>query len=230
MMHALRAVARRLGRALLHTVGDEYYPPLETLPDVPDLFHIYRVYASSPALTRRPGGWEYEGRVYPDMLTVGGASLMTQREALRHCIGHGVDIGAGLWPLPGATPVDVWRGPGAGRRIEDVPAASLDYVFSSHCLEHIADWAAALSTWVSLVRPGGVIFLYLPHPDCGLWRPGSPMVGDEHRWQPEPSVIKRALAERGCDVVAADDGPDAMMSFFVCARRVADAPPGRTTS
>jgi len=219
MSRLLRGIARRLGRMLVRFGRDEFYPPLETLPNVPDLFHVYRAFSGAPGLVRRPGAWEFEGRVYPDLLTVGGASLLIAREASKHCTGQGVDIGAGLWPLPGAMPVDIWRGPGAGRSIDDVPAGSLDFVFSSHCLEHVAEWETALTRWVSLVRPGGVVFLYLPHPDCGLWRPGSPMVGDEHKWQPTPAILKRALADRGCELLASDDGPDAMMSFFVCVRR-----------
>ncbi len=219
MIALLRRIARRLGAIFSRFGGGEFYPPLETLPNVPDLFHIYRYYAAQPELERRAGGWQYEGKTYPDLITVGGASLMITREAKRHCVGNGYDIGAGLWPLPGATPVDIWRGPGAGRSIDDVARGSADYVFSSHCLEHVDDWPRELTRWVSLVRPGGIVFLYLPHPECGLWRPGSPMVGSEHKWQPEPAVIKQALVERGCLVVASDDGPDAMMSFFVCARK-----------
>lgn len=219
MTRLLRRVARRLGRTLLRLARDEYWPPLETLPDIPDLFRVYRQYIAAPGLVRCPGGWEYEGRRYPDLLTVGGASLLISREAAKYCIGRGVDIGAGLWPLPHAIPVDVWRGPGAYHSIDEMAPGSLDFVFSSHCLEHIAAWQSELSRWVSLVRPGGVVFLYLPHPECGLWRPGSPMVGDEHRWQPEPAVVKTALTSLGCELVASDDGPDAMMSFFVCARR-----------
>ena len=48
-----------------------------------------------------------------------------------------VDIGAGLWPLPGAVAVDLERGVGSGLSIADFENVSLDYVFSSHCLEHI---------------------------------------------------------------------------------------------
>ena len=35
-------------------------------------------------------------------------------------------------------------------------------VFSSHCLEHLCDTTAALSSWWGLVKPGGFLILYLP--------------------------------------------------------------------
>ena len=191
--------------------------PLEQYPHAPDLFHAYRHWLSFPGVQRRPGGWDYEGRFYPDYLFVGGASFAIKRTAALYCTGDGLDLGAGLWPLPGMTPVDLERGPGAGRTLDDCPAHSQDFVFSSHCLEHIAEWEAALRAWVEKLRPGGRLFLYLPHPTCAIWRAGSPFVGDGHKWIPEPPVVKTALARLGGRVLAADDGPDAMESFFVCA-------------
>lgn len=185
----------------------------------PDILQIYPDLMRNPEVEREAGGWRYEGGFYPDYLHQGGASHLIARVALRHCQGRGVDVGAGLWPLPGATPVDIWRGPGAQASIEDFSPGELDFVFSSHCLEHIADWQEALTSWCSLVRPGGTIFLYLPHPESAIWRPGSAFVGDEHVWAPTPEVIKEALAERGFEEVESDEGPDHYMSFYVCARR-----------
>lgn len=193
-------------------------PPLESLPQSPDLFRAYRYFASHPELKREPGGWTYKGEFYPDYLTVGGASLAIARTALEYCTGHGIDVGAGFWPLHGAIAVDAYRGPGLHQIVADFAGSSLDFVFSSHCLEHIRKWQEALREWVSKIKPGGIIFLYLPHPDCGIWRPGSPMVGDGHVWAPAPEVIKRALADLSCQTVAYDDGPDMMHSFYICAR------------
>lgn len=217
MKFVKRAIARA-ARKLLRLVG-EYETPLEILPNVPDIFYQYRYYATHPLLKRKPGGWEYQGRYFPDYLTVGGAGYNIFHTAHQYCSGTGIDVGAGLWPLPGATPVDIWRGPGASRKLDEFSDCSVDYLFSSHCLEHITAWQKELMRWVRLVRPDGIVFLYLPHPDCAIWNPGSPMVGDGHKWQPEPAVIKAALVECGCELVACDDGPDTMMSFFVCARK-----------
>lgn len=48
---------------------------------------------------------------------------------------------------------------------------SQDFVFSSHLLEHIEDYAGALREWWRVIKPGGHLVLYLPHkdlyPNCG---------------------------------------------------------------
>jgi SAM-dependent methyltransferase len=189
------------------------------MSDAPQIFPIYRGLLRNPEIKRRPGGWEYQGSFYPDYLTVGGACHAVFREALQFCQGRGVDIGAGFWPLPGAVPIDVARGPGLSESLADVEDGSLDYLFSSHCLEHIEDWRQTLAEWVDKVKPGGAVFLYLPHPACGIWRMGSPFVGDAHRWIPTPDIVKQSLTELGCEIVQFDDGPDGMFSFFVYARK-----------
>ena len=191
--------------------------PLEQYPNAPDLFHAYRTWLSFPSVQRMPGGWDFEGRFYPDYLFVGGASFAIHRTARDYCTGAGLDLGAGLWPLPGATAIDLERGPGASHRLEEIAPNSQDYVFSSHCLEHIVAWEDALRSWIGKLKGGGRLFVYLPHPTCGIWRPGSPFVGDGHKWAPTPEIIKSTLNRLGGRVLACDDGPDAMQSFFVCA-------------
>lgn len=194
--------------------------PLESLPNAPDLFHVYRSFNDHPDLERVPGGWKYHGRIYPDLLTVGGAGIIIFQTAKQYCKGKGIEIGAGLWPFPDSVPIDIWRGPGAGRTLQDIPDGSQDFVFSSHCLEHISDWRAELDAWIGKLKPGGILFLYLPHPDCGIWNPGSPMVGNEHKWQPEPEIVNEALISKRLQIVACNDGPDGMMSFFVCGKKL----------
>jgi SAM-dependent methyltransferase len=204
---------RRLGRRLLGIPE----LTLEEMPDAPGLFRQYRALLDS-GHQRVPGGWMYDGEFYPDYLTVGGASFAIQRTALKWCKGRGVDIGAGLWPLPGATPIDVEAGPGVSNSLEKIAEGSLDFVFSSHCLEHIADWRPALRAWVGKLHKGGVVFLYLPHPTCKLWLPSNPAMTAHHKWSPTPEIIKQAFAELGLSVVDCDDGPDHFYSFYVCGR------------
>ena len=218
----VRAFRRRVARSIsvvVRRARDLFSPPLQSMPNSPDLFRVYRDLDKHPDLERMPGGWLYKGKYYPDYLTVGGASHAIFRQAFEFCRGQGIDIGAGLWPLPGAVPVDVWRGMGTRMSITDFEDGSLEYVFSSHCLEHIEKWRDSLDEWVKKLKPGGIIFLYLPHPDCAIWHPGSPFVGDGHKWIPMPNIIKQTLRELGCKIVQFDDGPDAMQSFYVCARK-----------
>jgi glycosyltransferase involved in cell wall biosynthesis/SAM-dependent methyltransferase len=46
-----------------------------------------------------------------------------------------------------------------------LPDASLDYVLSSHVLEHFHDPIGALKEWARVVRPGGYLFMIIPHRD-----------------------------------------------------------------
>lgn len=65
---------------------------------------------------------------------------------------------------------------------------SVESVFSSHLLEHIVDWQAALREWWRLVKVGGHLVLYLPHADF------YPNVGEfganpDHKHDFQPSDI-----------------------------------------
>lgn len=111
--------------------------------------------------------FDYGGDLFPAYLKRGNACQFIAPAAAHFCQGAGLDVGAGRWALPGATPVDVILG---GEAMA-LPDGQWDYVFSSHCLEHLANPVAALEHWKSRIRPGGVLFLYLPHPDMTYWRP-----------------------------------------------------------
>ncbi len=191
---------------------------LEEMPNAPELFKHYRALIDTGHI-RVPGGWMFKEKFYPDYITVGGISLTIQRVALKYCNGKGIDIGANYWPLPGSTPIDTERGPGMANKIEDIPPASQNYVFSSHCLEHIERWGDALDVWASKIKSGGHLFLYLPHPSCMLWHKSNPLMSDTHKWVPEPAVVVGALRKRGFKIVDKDDGPDSFYSFFVCGRK-----------
>lgn len=193
--------------------------PLEELPDIPPIIAHYRAWTRHPLIERIPGGWRYRGRDYPDVLHVGGASAAILSVASQYCQGTGIDVGAGFWPFPGATPIDAARGPGLATTLDDVSDGSVDYVFSSHCLEHIEDWRAELERWCAKVRPGGVVFLYLPHATCEIWLPGSPFVGDGHKWSPTAPILVQYFTALGWTPVEVSETPDGMQSFHVCARK-----------
>lgn len=78
--------------------------------------------------------------------------------------GEGIDIGCGPDPVfPDVARFDVEQGD-AGRITEFVHR-QFDYVYSSHCLEHMNDPAAALIEWWKLVRPGGHLMFIVPDED-----------------------------------------------------------------
>jgi SAM-dependent methyltransferase len=122
----------------------------------------------------------YKGREWPEYLRTGNACQHIAASALHFCKGRGLDVGAGAWPLHGATPVDVKNG-GDAMDLPHGPTGYYDFIFSSHCLEHLENPIAALEHWRSRIYPentpgrgtarGGVLFLYLPHPDMIYWRP-----------------------------------------------------------
>lgn len=111
--------------------------------------------------------FEYRGAKYPDYIRNGNACRFILPMAAEFCQGRGLDVGAGKWPLPGATPVDLASGGDAMA----LPEGLFNFVFSSHCLEHLDDPVAAIEHWKSRIVPGGLLFLYLPHPDMRYWRP-----------------------------------------------------------
>lgn len=191
---------------------------LEEMPDSPALFQTYRSLMAT-GHRRVKGGWIYEEEFYPDYLTMGGNTFAIRRTALKYCKGQGIDIGAAFWPLPGSILIDTEQGPGTANKIEVISEGSQDYVFSSHCLEHIENWEETLDIWISKLKPGGILFLYLPHPSCKLWHMSNPLMAGMHRWVPEPRKIENALTGRRMNIVDKDDGPDHFYSFFVCAKR-----------
>lgn len=124
--------------------------------------------------------FEYRGKLYPEYLKGGNACKFIAPTALEFCKGRGIDIGANKWPLPGAIPVDI----GSKWSAMELPHELQDYIFSSHCLEHLSNPIAALEHWKTRLKPGGVLFLYLPHPDMEYWRPQN-CRKHLHIWRPE---------------------------------------------
>lgn len=132
----------------------------------------------------------YRGKNYPDYLKSGNACRFITPIALEFCRGRGLDVGAGRWPLFGAEAVELRDGGDAMH----LPPGEFDYVFSSHCLEHLLNPIAALRHWETRIRPGGVLFLYLPHPDMEYWLPQN--CGKHlHSWAPD--AMAKIVADLG---------------------------------
>jgi len=166
------------------------------------------------------GEWfyKYRGVLYPDYLNHGNAAEHIRDTANKFCTGHGLDIGADRWPYPGATPV--FNEPHRNAYLlDDVPDASQDYVHSSHCLEHLECWQNALQLWITKLKPGGHLFLYLPHEDMKLWNPGSPWVKDGHKWQPTVAVLKPFLESLSLRIIEFNPGHDHYWSFHLVAQK-----------
>lgn len=123
--------------------------------------------------------FEFDGDTYPDYLRRGNAVQFFLPFAKHFCRGRGLDVGCGDWPIEGAEGVDMKRGGDAMA----LPAGPWDFIASSHCLEHVIDPVGALLHWKDVLRPGGVLALYLPHPDQKYWRP-TRCRKHLHAWRP----------------------------------------------
>jgi len=87
--------------------------------------------------------------------------------------GRGLDIGCGDCPVTAtALPFDVQHGD-ANHILDTIKdIGSYDFVFSSHCLEHMHDPEASLKDWWRLVKPGGTMMIAVPDEDLyeqGYW-------------------------------------------------------------
>lgn len=184
-------------------------------------YFIFRIKQSRVKEVLRNGElfYQYQGELYPDYLNQGDACQFITEKALTFCRGNGIDIGADKWPLPGAIPIQNEPHLNA-YRLDGYRDNSLDYVFSSHCLEHLERWEKALLLWISKLKPGGILFLYLPHESMKLWNPGEPWVGSCHKWKPKHEILIPFLTENGMDVMEYDSYRDKYWSFYIVCKRI----------
>jgi SAM-dependent methyltransferase len=74
--------------------------------------------------------------------------------------GQGIDIGAGNDPQINCTPWD--KEQGDAQKMQGVLDNEYDFVYSSHCLEHMVDVKESLSNWIRILKPGGLIYITVP--------------------------------------------------------------------
>jgi len=115
---------------------------------------------------------EFSNVKYPQFQREGNASQFAIPFAKHFCKGYGYDIGffKEEWKLPGAIGIDIALNDGydANNLPND---QNIDYIYSSHCLEHVDNWVETLELWISKLRTGGILFLYLPDFSQLYWRP-----------------------------------------------------------
>jgi SAM-dependent methyltransferase len=108
----------------------------------------------------------------------------------RYFVGRGIDIGAGddsLGQFVGVFPkmehVRPWDiGDGDAQYMAGVADESLDFVHSSHCLEHMRNPREALWHWLRILRPGGYLIVTVPDEDLyegGHW---PSRYNSDHKW------------------------------------------------
>lgn len=83
--------------------------------------------------------------------------------------GHGIDIGCGpdilnrsvFTNIESCFGYDIAQGD--ANLCHNLEGNSFDFVYSSHCLEHMVDAELALKNWIRICKPGGHIIVAVPH-------------------------------------------------------------------
>lgn len=157
----------------------------------------------------------FNGSEYPTFQTNGFAARFAMPFATEVCKGEGIDVGCNRveWKLPGAHPVDPeinqWHA-------TNFPYTDLDYVFSSHCLEHIPNWVEALEYWTDRLKSGGTLFLYLPDYSQEYWRPWN---NRKHLHIFTPDILRDYLKSSGSFRKIFVSGVDLYNAFMVIAEK-----------
>lgn len=157
--------------------------------------------------------YEYKGNLYPDYLKKGNMQKFIQPIALEFCQGDGLDIGGTPeWALPGAKIVNP-----AYNELNalNIPEGEYDFIFSSHCLEHVHDYVGCLKYWIENIKTDGHLFLYLPHPDMEYWLPQN---CNKHYHSFYPNQMKKLVFDLGLrDVLVSER--DLNWSFSIVGKK-----------
>lgn len=146
--------------------------------------------------------------------------------------GRGLDLGCGPWKawphFIGVDNFDEWSGlqgwaPEIRGDVTDLSMfadRSLDFVYSSHTLEHLDNPEKVLREWWRVIKMGGNLVLYLPHADL-YPRMGQPGANPDHKSDFLPGdVVKMMERVGGWDLVwnqTRDKGTE--YSFLQCYRK-----------
>lgn len=147
----------------------------------------------------------------------GNESAKVKYDVVRYTRGRGLDLGCGpSKAFPHFIGVDNYKDtelfgiemrPDVVSDVTDLSIfghACMDFVFSSHTLEHIEDHKKALAEWWRVLKVGGHLILYLPHkqfyPNIG--KPGS---NPDHKHDFLPSAILAAMSSIGTWEVLVDE-------------------------
>ena len=110
--------------------------------------------------------------------------------ANHYFVGDGLDVGGAPDPLwlyreffPRMTGVRVWdKEDGNAQTLLSVEDESIDFVHSSHCLEHLQAPAESLKNWFRVIKPGGHLIVTVPEED--LYEQGQfpSTYNSDHKW------------------------------------------------
>lgn len=157
----------------------------------------------------------FNNKYYPKFQIEGNSAQFAMPYAKHLCKGYGVDIGCSKpeWAFPDAKLVDPLLD--SNYDALNFPYEHLDYIFSSHCLEHVHPWVDAMNYWYGKLKTGGVLFLYLPDYSQEYWRPWN---NRKHFNIFTPQIIEDYMIDRGYTNVF-KSGIDLNNSFMITGQK-----------
>lgn len=157
----------------------------------------------------------FKDKNYPEFQSQGNGAQFAIPYAKHFCKGTGVDIGCNReeWKYPGALAVDPTINEYDALNF---PYENLDYIFSSHCLEHLYDWVHVLDYWTSKLKSEGILFLYLPDYSQEYWRPWN---NRKHLNIFTPQIISDYMNDNGYKNIYAS-GVDLNNAFMVVGEKI----------
>ena len=158
---------------------------------------------------------KYNGLDYPEFQLKGNAAQYAIPFAKKVCNGYGYDIGCMKieWSLPGSIPIDLSFDD--DYHATNLPKKGVDYIFSSHCLEHLDDWVGVMDYWYDMLDNGGTLFLYLPDYSQEYWRPWN---NKKHKSIFTPDIIYDYMKQKGYTNIF-KSGVDLLNSFMVMGQK-----------
>jgi SAM-dependent methyltransferase len=108
----------------------------------------------------------------------------------RYFVGHGVDIGGKPDPLAlyqelfcRMESVRTWDWEdGDAQFLASLPDDSVDFIHSSHCLEHLVNPHEGLKNWLRVLRPGGHAIVTIPDEDMYEQGKFPSTFNHDHKW------------------------------------------------
>lgn len=103
----------------------------------------------------------------------------------QYLVGRGIDIGCGSDPItPDCDRWDLSFGSSDATGMSGVLNQTYDWVYSSHCLEHLHHPDIALYNWWRILKPNGTLIICVPHRNLYEKKTSLPS-----RWNPDHKLF-----------------------------------------
>ena len=165
----------------------------------------------------RVQGFNYykASKKYSDYLKQGNMMHIIAPIAELYCKGRGLDIGAGKWVFRNARAIE--NNDKENAYLLNEKDEDIDFIFSSHLVEHLENWEKALKEWKRVLKKDGIIFLYLPHHSCKMWEP---KINDQHLWVPTYAKLEKHFTQQlNMTVLEGNKSVDGHLSFHMVIKK-----------